>query len=100
MKIKSTLALALLLGLCSVEGGRLVVRDDDPDEIELNGTALKDQKDVNAYAKTFLGEGKSIKVLNQEEEDRKNGDVADPSKAVDEIAQQVSMQKISKAPKI
>lgn len=54
----------LLLGLCSVEGGRLIVRDDDPDEIELNGTAMKDSKDVNVYSKTFLTEGKSITKIN------------------------------------
>lgn len=64
MKLKLTLALALLLGVCSVEAGRLLVRDDDPDEIELNGTALKDQKDVGVYAKTFLSEGKSITRIN------------------------------------
>lgn len=58
------MAIMLLLGLCSVEGGRLLVRDDDPDEIELNGTAMKDSKDVNVYSKTFLTEGKSITKIN------------------------------------
>ena len=54
----------LLLGLCNVEGGKLLVRDDDPDEIELNATAMKDNKDVNLYSKTFLAEGKSITKIN------------------------------------
>ena len=58
------MAIALLLGLYTVSAHRLHVRDDDPDEIELNGTAMKDQKDVNLYSKTFLAEGKSITKIN------------------------------------
>ena len=58
------MAIMLLLGLCNVEGGKLLVRDDDPDEIELNATAMKDNKDVNLYSKTFLAEGKSITKIN------------------------------------
>lgn len=44
MKTKLTLAVVLLLGLSStVEGHRLLARHDeeDADEVELNGTALK-----------------------------------------------------------
>ena len=54
------------------------------------------------YSNTFLKEGKSIKKINQEEEDRKNGDGMDQGKAVEEISRSVSMNKISsnKAPMI
>ena len=84
--MKLTVAVAALLGLYSVQAGRLVVRDDDPDDIELNGSALKNNGDVGLYAKTFLGEGKNINKINQEEEDRKNGEPADAGKAVEEIS--------------
>ena len=97
MKYKFTLAITLLLGIASidVQAHRIHVRDDDPDEIELNGTALKNQQDVSVYSNTFLKEGKSIKKINQEEEDRKNGDGMDQGKAVEEITKSVSMNKIS-----
>ena len=63
MKKSLTLAVALLLGLSTIQGGRLVIRDDDPDDIELNGTALKNQSDVDMYQKTFIGEGKNTKQI-------------------------------------
>lgn len=94
--MKLTVAVAVLLGLYTVQAGRLVVRDDDPDEIELNGSALKSQSDVGVYAKTFLGEGKNINKLNQEEEDRKNGEPADAGKAIDDISKTVSLSKLNK----
>jgi len=55
----------LLLGLTGTTSGhRLLSRDDDPDDIELNGTALRNENDQLTYQKTFLGEGKSISKLN------------------------------------
>ena len=55
----------LLLGLTgTTEGHRLLSRDDDPDDIELNGTALRNENDLGTYSKTFLAEGKSITKLN------------------------------------
>lgn len=83
----------LLLGIsATAQGHRLHSRDDDPDDpdnIELNGSALKNQNDVNIYSKTFVGEGKSIQKLNQEEQDMKNASddtTYDHGKAIDEIS--------------
>lgn len=61
-----SVALLLLLGLTDTTSGhRLNVRgEEDPDEIELNATAMKNQADVNVYAKTFLSEGKNIQKIN------------------------------------
>ena len=100
-----TIALALFLGLSgvTVQGHRLVARDDDPDEIEINGTDLKNANDVGLYAKTFLAEGKSIQKINQEEEDKKNASdesFQDRGKAIDEISKQVSMNQMMKPPMI
>ena len=63
MKKSLTLAVALLLGLATINGHRLLTRDDDPDDIELNGSALKNQSDVALYAKTFISEGKNTKQI-------------------------------------
>ena len=63
-----------------------MVRDDDPDEIELNSSALKNQSDMGVYSQTFVKDGKSIKTLNQEEEDRKNGDPVDSVKTINDIS--------------
>ena len=79
-------AVAMLIGFSSVEAGRLVVRDDDPDSIELNSTAERNQSDMGVYSNTFVKDGKSITKLNQEEDDRKNGDYSDPQKAINDIS--------------
>lgn len=105
MKQKLTLALILLLGLSATttQCHRLHSRDDDPDEIELNGTDLKNNRDVNIYSKTFVGEGKSISKLNQEEEEKRSASDDsnyDHGKAIDEISKQVSVNKINQAPMI
>ena len=75
----------MLIGFSSVEAGRLVVRDD-PDEIELNSTAERNQSDMNVYSNTFVKDGKSITKLNQEEDDKKNGDFSDPVKTINDIS--------------
>ena len=65
MKSKLTLALMLFLGYQGANALRL--HDDDSDEqadLELNGSAVKNSQDVGIYARTFLGEGKSISKLN------------------------------------
>ena len=43
---------------------RVHARDDDPDDIELNGSDLRNEKDVGVYTKSVLAEGKSISKIN------------------------------------
>jgi hypothetical protein len=65
MKSKLTLALIIFLGYQGVNSVRL--HDEDSDEqsdLELNGSAVKNSMDIGVYARTFLGEGKSITKLN------------------------------------
>ena len=72
--------------------------EDVSDELELNGTALKNNQDVGLYAKTFLGEGKSIQKINQEEDDKKNDDDYNQSKAIEEISRNNYLHIENKAP--
>ena len=80
-----------------------MAHDDDPDEIELNGTDLKNNNDVKTYSQTFLSEGKSITKINQEEEERKNSlddTIYDKNKAIDDISKSVQMKQLNKTPMI
>ena len=65
MNSKLTLALILFLGYQGVNAVWLHDEEgDDQDDLELNGSAVKNSMDIGVYASTFLGEGKSISKLN------------------------------------
>ena len=65
MNSKLTLALILFLGYQGVDAVRLHDEDEiEQNDLELNGSAIKNSIDIGVYASTFLGEGKSISKLN------------------------------------
>lgn len=70
MKTISVAVLALL-AISGTEAARLVARDDD---LEIDGTDsfVQNEKDYSTYGKTFVQEGKGIKKINEEEQDRKD----------------------------